>query len=153
MQTGRLLACFWLGVALAFPTPSDELGYRRITMKDKRKAFYRTGGKEHLGYKVHLLVPAAVFKKKPKEILRPDGKIWHRYENQTVPVLVSPKNLYYKRLKKALAKSKKKKSKKPIQTISLFGRVIAPTWDVKGRCHILYYKSKTYGGALKKIEG
>jgi hypothetical protein len=153
MAMGCKLVCMWLGLMLAFPSPSDECGYRRITMKERLKNFYRTGGKEYLNKKVHIHIPAAVFRKKPTVIVRPDGKIWHLYANQSVPVLVSPRNSYYKRLQKALAESKKKKTKKKIQTVSLFGQVVAPTWDVKGRCQILFFKMKTYGGALTKTGG
>ena len=137
-------------LAMGFPAAGQELGYRRITMKERLKAFYLAGGKTYLGKKVHIYIPAAVFKKKPKVITLPNGQIWHRYDNRSVPVLVSPINQYYKRLQTDLA-SKKKRAK--IKTVSLYARVVRPAWDVKGRCHLLLHKTKTYGGALKKIGG
>ena len=112
-------------------------------MKERLKLFYRTGGKTYYNKKVHILIPAEVFRKKPDVIRRPGRIIWHRFSNRSVPVLVNPDNLYLKRLLKNLAESRKK-----IKTMSVFARVIRPSWDIKGRCHLLVHKMKTYGGAL-----
>ena len=71
------------------------------------------------------------------------------YENGSVPVPANPKNQYVKRLQNAFDREIRRKEKK-IATVSVFGKVIQPSWDVKGRCHLLVHKIKTYGGALKK---
>ena len=63
-----------------------------------------------------------------------------------MPLLVRPANPYYKRMKQ-------KMKKKRIETVSVFGRIIRPSWDPKGKCHLLITKVKTYNGALKKTGG
>jgi hypothetical protein len=146
---GRFLWCLFAALPITCQVSDRELGYRRITMKDRIKKFYHSCGKTHLDKKVHILIPAAVFRKDPQVIRRPGGVLWKVYENKTVPVIVSPANLYLKRLDKAFQKEKKRKKKK-IATVSVLGKVIQPTWDLKGRCFIMVHKIKTYGGALKK---
>jgi hypothetical protein len=141
----------WLFLLILLPglgleSPGQELTYRRITMKEKLKKFYRTGGKAYHGKRVHILLSAEVFRRKHKVIVPKKGAILHCFPNQTVPVLVSPGNLYLKRLKRKLAWQKNK-----IKIVSAFGKIVRPSWDLKGRYHLYIYKIKTYGGTLKKI--
>lgn len=136
------------GAVLPAPLRDGPLTYRRITMASRLRAFYREGGRAYLGQRVHLLVPGAVFEGKPIRVTRPDGRSWYDFPNRTVPILVSPRNLYYRRLRRLLSAARRRH--RPIRTVSLFGRVIRPSWDLKGRCHILFEKAKTYGGALKQ---
>jgi hypothetical protein len=147
VKTLRWLLCPCLVLLLACPASPQELGYRRITMKDRLKKFYRAGGRTHLGKKIHIYIDAKVFRKKPEVLIRPKGRVWHVFENRSVPVLVSPRNLYYKRFQRKMSLKKKKQKTK---TVSVLGKVIQPSWDLKGRCYILVHQMKTYGGALKK---
>jgi hypothetical protein len=137
-----------LCLLLLFMAPSaapQEVSYRRITMKERVKAFYRTGGKAYLGKKVHILVPARVFKKHSVVLGRNRKRIL-RFENRSVPLLVQPANPYYKRMKREM-------KKKRIETVSVFGKIIRPSWDPKGKCHLLITKVKTCNGALRKTGG
>lgn len=154
MRNRSGLALFGMGIFLLLSTLAgdQELGYRRITMKERIREFYRTGGKAYRNKKVHIHIPAAVFRKKPKRIRRPGGVIWDVFENGAVPVLVNPENQYLKRLNNDF-KKERKRGKKKIETLSVFGKVIQPSWDVKGRCHLEVHKIRTYGGALKKNGG
>jgi len=136
---------------MAAPLSSQELSYRRITMKQRLKEFYKTGAKAYYGKKVHIYISSSVFIKKPDVVKRPDRKLWHVFSNSSVPVMVSSRNPYFKRLKRKLSEAKK--SSKKIETVSVFGRIVQPSWDVKGRNYLLVYKIKTYGGGIRKIEG
>lgn len=144
----RVLCFYWLLANLfcTFQAPAEELSYRRITMKDKLRKFYQTGGKSYYGKRVHILVSADVFRREHKIVQDPKGRPLYLFKNKTVPILVRPSNLYYKRLLRKLAWQKKK-----IQTVSVFAKLIRPSWDLKGRNHLFVYKLKTYGGGLKKI--
>jgi len=148
MFTKRWIVLLILGLMLGVPAETQELGYRRVTMKDRLKEFYRTGGRSHLGKKVHILIPASVFRKEPKKVRRPGGTILHVFSNRSVPLIVSMKNIYFKRLKRKMAKKGKR-----IQTVSVFGKVFQPTWDMKGRCHLQVHKMKSYNGKLMKTGG
>ena len=143
-----LLLLFTFPSALPFGK-TDETGYRRITMRKRLDAFYREGGRSYLGKKVHLLVLASVFRRAPTNVTLPDGRVWFVFSNRTVPVLVSPKNLYFLRLRRKLEQAER--THRSIRTVSLFARVIRPSWDLKGRCHLLLYKVKCHGGKLKRI--
>ncbi|MHC4945183.1 MAG: hypothetical protein ACYTG7_19375 [Planctomycetota bacterium] len=140
------LVSFIVLLCLGLESPGQELTYRRITMKEKLKKFYKTGGKAYHGKRVHILLSAEVFRRPHKVIVPKKGAILHCFPNKTVPVLISPKNLYLKRLKRKLAWQKDK-----IKIVSVFGKIVRPDWDLKGRYHLYIYKIKTYGGALKKI--
>ena len=138
-------------------TPPDdrELGYRRIFMKDRVAAFYREGGRSYLDKRVHLLVPADRFRNAGRMIRRPKGVIWIRHVNRNIPLLLDPRNLYYKRLMKTLEREAKRKAKKMkgvkrLDQVAIYARVIRPDWDLKGRCHLFVEKIKTCGGALRK---
>jgi len=143
----RFILCT-LAVALCFDARAQEVSYRRITMKEKLKKFYCSGGRAYLGKYVHLLVPADRFRKEPQEVKGEEGERLLVFANQSVPLLVNPANLYHRRLMKKLDWQKKR-----IHTVSVFGKVVRPSFDVKGRCHIRVHKVKTYGGSLRKISG
>ena len=143
----RLAAAIVL-LLLAAPRPAaQEVSYHRITMEERVKAFYRTGGREYLGRRVHILVPARAFRK-PEVVLGRNRKRFLRFENRSVPLLVRPANPYYKRMVRRL-----KAKKERIETVSVFGKIIRPSWDPRGKCHLLITKVKTYGGALRKTGG
>jgi len=156
MRLKRIL--FYLPVLLAVPLllapgpfKDKELGYRRITMQKRIDEFYKTCGKNFLNKNVHILIPASVFRKKPYIVRRPNLVYWYRYENRSVPIICNPKNIYLKRLNSTFDKEKKRKrNNRKVQTVSVFGSVYQPTWDIKGRSYIMLHKMKTYGGALKK---
>jgi len=68
MQKWIGLFCLFLCFG-GFPSaPAQEISYRRITMKEKLKKFYQTGGRAYLDKRVHLLVSAEVFRQEPKMI-------------------------------------------------------------------------------------
>lgn len=148
------LLCLMICLFLSPPSSDKELSYRRITMEERIKEFYKTRGKKYKDKNIHILIPAAVLKQKPKIIRRPGLVYWFLYENQTVPLFINPKNIYLKRLNNRFKKEKKRKTlKHKVQWVSLFGRVFQPSWDIKGRCLISVHKIKTYGGKLKKSGG
>ena len=57
-----------------------------------------------------------------------------------MPVLINPRNVYFKRLKR-------KKDVKGLLCIK--GYVYRPEWDLKGRCFLRVKVIKTYGGKLE----
>lgn len=130
------------------PIEGQEISYRRITMKNKLKKFYQDGGRKYYGKLVHIYIPAGVFKKEPKIMKGKRGNLLLCFKNKSVPIIVSPKNLYYKRLMRKLGRKNNR-----IETISVYGKIIRPSWDVKGRCHLKVFKLKTFGGTLKKNAG
>ncbi|MFH2000432.1 MAG: hypothetical protein ABIK28_12170 [Planctomycetota bacterium] len=117
-------------------------------MKDKLKKFYQDGGKEYYGKLIHIYIPAEVFMKDPEIIKGKKGNVLLLFKNKSVPILVSPANLYYKRIKRKLARKNHR-----IKTVSVYGKIIRPTWDTNGKCHLQVFKMKTFGGSLMKNVG
>ncbi len=120
---------------------TSETSYRRITTKDKIKKFYAEGGKNHLGKRVHIHIESSVLKKKAKRTRIPGGRIVLIFENRSVPIMINPRNLYYKTLKR---------KKKVTGLLCIKAAVIRPDWDLKGRCFLYVHKIKNHGGKLVK---
>jgi len=121
------------------PVDAAQASSRSILSKKELKEFYATGGKNHAGKKVHIHLSASLLKKKGKTVRLPGGRIALVFENKSVPVLINPRNIYYKRLKR-------KKDVKGLLCIK--GYVYRPDWDLKGRCFLRVEAIKTYGGKL-----
>jgi len=133
-----LLAVLLVAPGLAAAAPRSLLTSRRI------KEFYAAGGKPWVGKKIHIHIEASVFGKRPKKIRLPGGKVMLCYTKESVPLLVSPQNVYFRRLKR---------KKKISGLVCIKGSVIRPPWDLEGRCFIRVAVVKTYGGRLWKGDG
>jgi len=120
-------------------TGGSETGNRTILGKKSLKEFYASAGKKHVGKRIHIHLPSAVLKKKPKRVRLRGGKAALQFENKTVPLLVNPCNIYFKRLMR---------KKKVTGLLCIKGYVYQPDWDLKGRCFLRVQSIKTYGGKL-----
>jgi hypothetical protein len=139
----RALVLTSMLVLVILPAGPLEAGTtgRSILSKKKLEEFYAAGGRNHAGKKVHIHLSASLLKKKGKTLRLPGGKIALVFENRSVPVLVNPRNVYFKRLKR---------KKDVTGLLCIKGRVIRPAWDLKGRCFLWVDVIKTYGGKLDK---
>lgn len=117
----------------------SEISTRSILNKKSLKEFYTTGGKKHVGKRIHIHLPSTILKKKAKRVRLRGGKAALQFENKSVPLLVNPRNIYFKRLMR---------KKKFDGLLCIKGYVYRPDWDLKGRCFLRVQSIKTYGGEL-----
>ena len=138
MDLHRLLPSLVLLVLALIPPSATN---RSILSEKKLKEFYATGGKGYVNCNVHIHLDASILRKKPKNTRLPGGRILLQYKNGSIPILVNPRNVYYRRLKT---------KKKITGLLCIKGYVYRPEWDLKGRCFLRVKVIKTYGGKLKK---
>ncbi len=131
LTTYLLLAFVFLG--------GSEISTRSILNKKSLKEFYATGGKKYIGKRIHIHLPATILKKKAKRVRLRGGKAALQFENKSVPLLVNPRNIYFKRLMR---------KKKVDGLLCIKGYVYRPDWDLKGRSFLRVHSIKTYGGKL-----
>ncbi len=87
-----------LFVSLSAPAGAG-VSYRSLTREKEAAEFYRSGGRAFLNQRVHLHVPASCFHKKPsRTVPSKGGGHYHVYENRTVPLIVSPRNIYLRKI-------------------------------------------------------
>ncbi|MBI4880140.1 MAG: hypothetical protein HY812_10855 [Planctomycetes bacterium] len=86
-------------LALHSAPAAAGVSYRSVTSEKDAAAFYRSGGRSFLNQRVHLHVPASCFHKKPARIVQSKGGgQYHVFENRSVPLIVSPRNVYFRKI-------------------------------------------------------
>lgn len=84
-------------VALA-PTAPADVSYRSLTAEKKEEAFYADGGRRWTNRRVHVHVPAAKLLAKGERVKLPRGGVVLLFEHRTVPVVVNPKSVYFRKM-------------------------------------------------------
>jgi len=140
MMRSRILLAAFLPLLLAAAGPAAGTSGRSILSKKKLEEFFATGGRAYEGRKVHIHLSASLLKKKGKTVRLSGGRIALVFENKSVPVLINPRNIYFRRLKR---------KKDVTGLLCIKGHVYRPDWDLKGRCFLWVDVIKTYGGKLK----
>lgn len=94
----RCLVPVLLSSFLLLPESPAGVSYRRLK-GDKETAFYQSGGRTHRNQRVHLHVQAQRLLGKPEKIipLRRGGRLL-RFKNRSVPLLLSPRNIYFRKI-------------------------------------------------------
>lgn len=104
----------------------DDPGTRIVSPEDRR-TFYRTGGKEAVGRKIHLHVEAEILRKKPRLFRGSDGRDWLEFANRTVPLVIDPRSPHWTQVSRHLDGAKE---------FCLHGVVRVPKSDERGRAHL-----------------
>ncbi len=117
--------------ALAAPPPEpprllDDPG-TRIVEPDDRRTFYRTGGRELVGRKIHLHVEAEVLRRKPRVFLASDGRDRLEFENRSVPIVIDPRSPHWVQVRRHLDQARE---------FCLHGVVRISKEDARGRAHL-----------------
>lgn len=112
---------------------ASSISYRDLTTPSKLKAFYDCGGRSHSGDRVHLHVPAARLLAAPKIAETPAGQRLLVFKNETVPLLVAPGSVYYRKLKDRVD---------PGDRVCVKGKVSQQPLAGKGRCAIFVHTLK-----------
>ena len=86
--------------------PGDGSTGTRIVSPEDRATFYRTGGKELVGHKIHLHVEAEILRKKPRVFQGADGRDWFEFKNRSVPLVVDPRSPHWVQVSRHLAGAK-----------------------------------------------
>jgi len=121
-------------LALAAPA-HGEVSYRSLTRPKDEAAFYKCGGRSHRGKRVHLHVPAGRLRGKPKRIVHgARGGRLLLFENRSVPLVVSPGNVYFRKILQRTGPGDRICVKGTVQTEPLGG---------KGRHAIFIHTLKT----------
>lgn len=76
-----------------------DVSYRSLTKKEEEAAFYADGGRRFRNKRVHLHVPAARFLAKPTPVQTKDGRRILVLKNKSVPLVVSPRNVYVRKIR------------------------------------------------------
>ncbi|MFG0319346.1 MAG: hypothetical protein ACF8XB_18900, partial [Planctomycetota bacterium JB042] len=85
-------------VAAFAPTADADVSYRSLTSKEKERAFYAEGGRRWKHRRVHLHVPAARLLAKAEKVKRRRGGTVLVFDNRTVPLVVNPKSVYFRKM-------------------------------------------------------
>jgi hypothetical protein len=123
---GLLLAAAALLPVPARAAPAGEEAGLRIVSPEDRRTFYRTGGREQVGQRVHLHVEAEILRAKPRTFRGSDGRDWLEFENRTVPLVVDPSSPHWVQVKRHLAGAGE---------FCLRGLVRVPEGDERRRAH------------------
>jgi len=95
----RLVLFMSLATALLAATPaSGDVSFRSLTKKDDAARFYARGGRGFEGRRIHIHVPANNVLAKGTSVRRPKGGRVVRFENRSVPLVVNPKNVYFRKI-------------------------------------------------------
>lgn len=87
-------------VLLAAIPGGKALSYRSLTREDAARDFYREAGSGWKGKLVHVHVPAKRILGSPSRLVpKRGGGHLHVYENQSVPLVVDPDSIYFKKIR------------------------------------------------------
>jgi len=118
----------------------DAGGGLRIVSPEDRRTFYRTGGKEQLGQRIHLHVEAEILRKKPRVFRGLDGRDWFEFANRSVPIVVDPKSPHWTQVSRHLDGASE---------FCLHGVVRVPKEDERGRAHLYVERIQRAPGTWK----
>jgi len=89
-------------LAAAATAGGDDSPGNRIVSPEDRRTFYRTGGRELVGRRIHLHVEAEILRRKPRVFRGSDGRDWYEFENRTVPLVVDPRSPHWVQVRRHL---------------------------------------------------
>jgi len=99
----------------------------RIVSPEDRRTFYRTGGREQVGHKIHLHVEGEILRKKPRAFRGLDGGDWLEFANRTVPIVIDAKSPHWTQVSRHLDGARE---------FCLHGLVRIPKEDERRRAHL-----------------
>lgn len=85
--------------AASSPDARADVSYRSLTAKKKADAFYADGGRRYRNRRVHIHVPAARLLGTGEKVSRPRGGSVLLFAHRTVPVVVNPKSVYFRKMR------------------------------------------------------
>ena len=132
---------WWIvGLLALAPGDGDLARSTRIVQPQVRRAFYRSGGRLLIGHKVHLHVSSAVFRKQPRSL--PTRRAGHLlvFENRSVPLVIHSRDPYWRQAERTHTEAAE---------MCLKGRLQVPTWDERGRVHLLVTRIKRAPGTWR----
>lgn len=86
-------------LAASFHVHRETLSYRNLTAREPSLAFYRSAGRSYKNQRVHVHAAAARLLGKPSRIVTSGtGAKLYVFENQSVPIVVSPHDVYFRKI-------------------------------------------------------